>query len=92
MYQLTISVGDTAETSRHPDWGSAQRRLIGYVIAADYYLHLTESTSAQASYQLLDLGDIDEELRCRAEGRHPRITGHATIHDVTPDSAAPSAS
>ena len=85
MYQLTIApAGDAARhvVTRHPDWPAAHGRLIDYVIGQDYYLHLIQTTRPHTSYQLLDLGDIAEEQRCRAAGRHPRIVGHAVIEEL----------
>jgi hypothetical protein len=83
MYQLTIDAGTGPTASGHPDWPTAHRHLIDYVKAQDYYLELIQAGQPHTSYELLDLGDIAEERRCRAEGRHPRCVGHAVIEELS---------
>ena len=84
MYQLTIDAGAARAVSEHPDWPTAHHHLIDYVRGQDYYLQLIQCGQPHTSYALLDLGDIAEEQRCRAEGRQPRTAGHAVIEELTP--------
>ncbi|HEX9174879.1 MAG TPA: hypothetical protein VF874_01890 [Mycobacterium sp.] len=84
MYQLTIDAGAARIVSEHPDWPTAHHHLIDYVRGQDYYLQLIQCGQPHTSYALLDLRDIAEEQRCRAEGRQPRTAGHAVIEELTP--------
>jgi hypothetical protein len=87
MFRLTIDAGGSPIVSEHPDWPTAHRRLIGYVKTEDYYLELIQSGRSHTSYDLLDLGDVAEERRRRAQGRHPRIVGRAFIEELSPRQA-----
>lgn len=84
MHQVTIAPAGAARhlVTQHPDWPTAHRHLIDYVIGLDFYLQAIQTTPPRTSYELLDLGDIAEEHRCRAQGRQPRIVGHAVIEEL----------
>ena len=88
MYQLTIDAPTGHTVSEHPDWPTAHRHLIDYVKARDYYVELVQAGQPHTSYELLDLGDIAEEQRCRAQGHHPRTVGRAVIEQLTPSQTA----
>ena len=87
MYQLTIDAGAARVVSEHPDWPTAHHHLIDYVRGQDYYLQLIQCGQPHTSYALLDLGDIAEQQRCRAEGRQPRTASETFTSVAIPSSS-----
>lgn len=87
MYQLRIDDAgtNTNNVTVHPNYDSAHRSLIDYVIGADYYLHRIPTTTPATRYELLDLGDAADQDAPAAS--QPRSTGCAVI-DQLPDTAA----
>ena len=82
MHQLTIDAAATTIT-RHRDFTAAQRALIAYAVAADYYLRPlhTTTTTTHNSYELLEIADHDDDADDLTR-RRPRVTGTATIEAV----------
>jgi hypothetical protein len=70
MYQLSIEHPGGDVTSDHTDFDHAHRELLGFVIAADYYLHPLSTSTGRACFALLALPDT---------GRRPHTAGHAAI-------------
>jgi hypothetical protein len=79
MHQLSIDHNaKSVSISEHSDFNDAHRALMTYVVGADYYLRQLGSTDPQISYELVQLaGDDTPHLR------RPRITGRATIEEIT---------
>jgi hypothetical protein len=85
VHQLTIDHDSQSVTiTAHPDFDTAHRALLKYVVGADYYLRPVHTTAAHSSHQLLHLADPDDPTPTR----HPHITGSATIRQL-PDTELP---
>jgi hypothetical protein len=79
MHQLTIGpASESVNITDHPNFADAQRALLKYVVAANYYLQLVHRTAAHTSYQLLRLADPDDPRPTR----HPQVIGIATIEEL----------
>jgi hypothetical protein len=80
MHQLSIDHNaKSVSISEHSDFNDAHRALMTYVVGADYYLRQLGSTDPQISYELVQLAGDDDP----AHLRRPRITGRATIEEIT---------
>ncbi|WP_018604289.1 hypothetical protein [Mycobacterium sp. 155] len=80
MHQLTIDAAATTIT-RHRDFTAAQRALIAYAVAADYYLRPLQTTTTNSTYELLEIADPHDDADDFTR-RRPRVTGTATIEAV----------
>ena len=79
MYQLTIDHGGSSSRTSHAQRADAHAALLRYVVHADYYLGLIQSTPQHTSYDLIELSDVEG---CTIGGR-ARCAGRAVIEPLT---------